>query len=49
MTGTLTVQSILERFLSGQPLDRHRRKVCARLTDCRTARMGGMEMRCDHC
>jgi hypothetical protein len=49
MAGTLSVQSILERFLPGQPLDRHRRKVCARLTGCRTARMGGMEMRCDHC
>ena len=49
IAGTLSVQSILARFLPGQTLDSHRRKVCARLTDCRTARMGGMEMRCDHC
>jgi len=49
MAGTLSVQSILARFLPGQTLDSHRRKVCARLTDCRTARMGGMDMRCDHC
>ena len=49
MAGTLSVQSLLARFLPGQTLDSHRRKVCARLTDCRTARMGGMDMRCDHC
>jgi hypothetical protein len=48
MAGTLSVQSILARFLPGQTLDSHRRKVCARLTDCRTARTGGMEMCCDH-
>ena len=49
MAGALSVQNILARFLPGQTLDSHSRKVCARLTDCRTARMGGMEMRCDHC
>lgn len=49
MAGTLSVQNILARFLPGQTLDSHRRKVCGRLTGCRTAQMGGMEMRCDHC
>jgi hypothetical protein len=49
MASALTVQTILDRFLPEEPLDGHRLKVCARLTGCRTARMGGMEMRCDHC
>ena len=49
MAGTLSVQNILARFLPGQTLDSHSRKVCGRLTGCRTAQMGGMEMRCDHC
>ncbi len=47
MAGSVTVQSALTQFLSTDSLDRHRRKVCSRLMDCRTARMGGMEMRCD--
>jgi hypothetical protein len=49
MAGSVTVQSALNQFLSTDSLDSHRRKVCRRLMDCRTARMGGMEMRCDHC
>ena len=49
MASALTVQTILDRFLPEEPLDGHRLKVCARLTGCRTARMGGMEMQCDHC
>lgn len=49
MASSLTVQTILDRFLPEEPLDGHRLKVCARLTGCRTARMGGMEMQCDHC
>ena len=49
MASSPTVQKILDRFLPEEPLDGHRLKVCARLTGCRTARMGGMEMQCDHC
>ncbi|WP_040886771.1 IS91 family transposase [Marinobacter santoriniensis] len=49
MASLLTVQTILDRFLPEEPLDGHRLKVCARLTGCRTARMGGMEVQCDHC
>lgn len=49
MASSVTVQSALNQFLSIDSLDSHRRKVCGRLMDCRTARMGGMEMRCDHC
>jgi hypothetical protein len=49
MASSLTVQTILNRFPPEEPLDGHRLKVCARLTGCRTARMGGMEMQCDHC
>lgn len=49
MAGSVTVQSVLNQFLAKESLDSHRRKVCSRLVDCRTARMGGMEMRCDHC
>jgi len=49
MTRSVTVQSIMNQFLSTDSLDSHHRKVCSRLMDCRTARMGGMEMRCDHC
>lgn len=49
MASSLTVQTILDRFLPDEPLDNHRLKVCDRLTGCRTARMGGMEMQCDHC
>jgi len=44
MTGAITVQSVLNQFLVTESLDSHRRKVCSRLIDCRTARMGGMEM-----
>lgn len=49
MTGAITVQSVLNQFLVTESLDSHRRKVCSRLIDCRTARMGGMEMQCDQC
>jgi hypothetical protein len=49
MNGSVTVQSALSQFLVKESLDSHRRRVCSRLMDCRTARMGGMEMRCEQC
>jgi len=49
MDSPATVQGALSRFLSEQPLDTHRRKVCGHLLACRTEAMGGSLMRCDQC
>lgn len=44
-----TVQRILNRFLDPDSLDAHRRKICSHLQACRTAALGGLTWRCDHC
>jgi hypothetical protein len=49
MADGATLQGILARFLSEAPPDHQCRKVCAHLQACRTAAMGGMRLRCEHC
>lgn len=44
-----TVQGILNRFLDPGSLDAHARKICGHLQACRTAALGGLTWRCDHC
>lgn len=49
MTESATLQHILSRFLDTATLDGHRRRVCAHLSACRTAALGGMHLRCERC
>jgi len=44
-----TLQHILARFLTDAPLDSQRRKVCGHLQACRTAALGGMQLKCERC
>ena len=52
MTEPLTLQALLNAYppdLTGQPLSRQKRRVCAHLQACRTPRLGGLQLHCNHC
>ena len=52
MTEPLTLQALLNAYppnLAGQPLSRQKRRVCAHLQACRTPRLGGLQLHCNHC
>lgn len=49
MSESATLQQILDRFLDGDCLDSHRRRVCEHLQACRTEAMGGVHLKCERC
>lgn len=49
MSESVTLQRILDRFADDSRLDPRRRQVCRHLQSCRTAAMGGLQLRCDQC
>jgi len=49
MTGPVTLQGILNRFVDDTSLDPRRREVCRHLQSCRTAALGGQQLQCDEC
>ena len=53
MVESATLQGILKQYLGtythNQRLDSRRLAVCRHLRQCRTAALGGMQLRCGHC
>jgi len=53
MSESATVQGILNRYLGSytqtERLDARRLAVCRHICRCRTAAMGGIQLRCEHC
>lgn len=53
MSEAATVQGVLGRYLGdyrrAHPLDGRRQAVCAHILACRTAALGGWQLRCDGC
>jgi len=49
MSAPVTLQHILERFGEDTVLDPRRRQVCRHLQTCRTAALGGRQLRCEAC
>jgi len=49
MSGDVTVQAALNRYLDPQHLSPQQRKVCCHLQACRTEAMGGQLLRCRRC
>ncbi len=49
MTESVTLQQVLNRFGDDTALAGQRRKVCGHLKACRTATLGGRQLRCDEC